>query len=560
MEFSTSFRTQNSKTWLCSLLSYFLNIKSIDDNIEVLRISLCSQPNFSPYKLFHYLDHSNKDFLLLNDFIQFLNELRIPFEEKYLRIFIHNFDKDCDFSLNMKEFLGLILPKKNIDLANNVAKNLNKNNADDITGTNSKNIFGKLLCEELELVKNCIKTAKACKENIGFTIYEAFFAIAGNNKYINETFLYNFLKKNNIDISTNDMHQLMFRLDADNDGKISFEEFKEIFFPIKGEEIVYKIRDNIDIINENYNDICLRKEKENKEKKEDKIDEKKINNLVDFTFAENSNDINPKISYKMNGVYRSGLNKLMNYNYEEDLLQNKENKQININLNRDDKNDVIKSIYSRTKNLLGEKSHNLFKNRIPPKIIIQTKPTIPEPQIFSKVYTPNPKNYQFVYSNEPLIMKKNLNQNIITSPYRPKRVETQRKEGYQSPKTKHTKSPLNYDYSTYSDEDGEEYYKQKKLKEKKVAYTDKRVKNIKDNKLNNIFGGFDCKNEIKNNLEKMFLEDEEDNKKKLYMNEITKQIKKRKFNFISNDSEENDIKRNNYDDILRKKYKNENFI
>ena len=157
-------------------------------------------------------------------------------------------------------------------------------------------------------------------------------------------------------------------------------------------------------------------------------------------------------------------------------------------------------------------------------------------------------------------MKKNLNQNIITSPYRPKRVETQRKEGYQSPKTKHTKSPLNYDYSTYSDEDGEEYYKQKKLKEKKVAYTDKRVKNIKDNKLNNIFGGFDCKNEIKNNLEKMFLEDEEDNKKKLYMNEITKQIKKRKFNFISNDSEENDIKRNNYDDILRKKYKNENFI
>ena len=27
----------------------------------------------------------------------------------------------------------------------------------EITGTNTKNIFGKLLCEELELVKNCIK-------------------------------------------------------------------------------------------------------------------------------------------------------------------------------------------------------------------------------------------------------------------------------------------------------------------------------------------------------------------------------------------------------------------
>ena len=38
-------------------------------------------------------------------------------------------------------------------------------------------------------------------------------------------------------------------VDADNDGKISFEEFKEIFFPIKGEEISYNIKNN--------NRICL---------------------------------------------------------------------------------------------------------------------------------------------------------------------------------------------------------------------------------------------------------------------------------------------------------------
>ena len=101
-----------------------MNIKSIDDNIELLRVDLCSQPNFSPYELFHFLDKSSKEFLLLNDFIKFLKEMRIPFEEKYLRIFIHNFDKDGDFSLNLNEFLGLILPKKNQNLAKNISTNI----------------------------------------------------------------------------------------------------------------------------------------------------------------------------------------------------------------------------------------------------------------------------------------------------------------------------------------------------------------------------------------------------------------------------------------------------
>ena len=175
MENSTTFKPQNSKAWLCSLLSYFMNIKSIDDNIELLRISLCSLPNFSPSKLFNYLDHSSKKFLLLNDFIKFLNAMGIPFEEKYLRIFIHNFDKDGDFSLNLKEFLGLILPKKNNDIARKMNNDLNSSdNIEEILVKNMKDIFAKLLCEELELVKNCIKTAKTCKETIGFTLYEAF--------------------------------------------------------------------------------------------------------------------------------------------------------------------------------------------------------------------------------------------------------------------------------------------------------------------------------------------------------------------------------------------------
>ena len=555
MENSTTFKTQNSKAWLCSLLSYFMNIKSIDDNIEPLRISLCSLPNFSPNKLFNYLDQSSKKFLLLNDFIKFLNSMGIPFEEKYLRIFIHNFDKDGDFSLNFNEFLGLILPKKNNDLARKMNQDLgNNSNIGDILINNMKEIFGKLLCEELELVKNCIKTAKACKETIGFTLYEAFLVIAGNNKYINETLLYNFLQKNNIDINANDMHELMFRLDADNDGKISFEEFKEIFFPIKGEEISYNIKNNNIIIDKNDYQY-LEKEKENK----DKIEDSKITNLVNFTFAKKTN-IASKISFKKNEDYMKGFNKLINYNYEDDLIKNKENIPNTNNLTKDDQKI---SIYSRTKNLVENKNINLFKTKIPPKIMIPNKSSIPYPEAYTQIHPPTPKKYQFDYESNPLLIKKNVNQNIATTPYSPKRINIHHTSGYQSPKTKHTKSPLHYDYSTYSDEDGDEYFRQKQLKDNKSSYTDKRMRNLNENKYSKIFGGFDYKNEIKNNLEKMFLEDEsEANNKKFDISEINKEIKKRKFNFISNvnDNEENDIKMTNYDDLVRKKYKDDKYI
>ena len=291
MENNTTFIIQNSKKWINPLLSYFINIKSIDDNIEFLRISLCSLPNFSSNKLFQYLDKSSKNFLSLNDFIEFLEEMRIPFEERYLRIFIHNFDKDGDFSINKKEFLGLILPKKNINLAEKVKKNENNynNNIEDIVTNNMKNIFGKILCEELELVKNCIISAKSCKEIMGFTLFEAFCLISEKNKYITNNLLYNFLLKNNVDINMNDIHQLMFRLDADNDGKISFEEFKEIFFPIKGEEIIYKNKYNYIVNNCNY----INFEKIEKENKEKFLGNKgnKINNLVNFTFGKKTNKI-----------------------------------------------------------------------------------------------------------------------------------------------------------------------------------------------------------------------------------------------------------------------------
>ena len=97
-------RTNSSFPWLKALISYFQSLKEIDDEIESIRASLCEKPQFSPMALFSYLDSGNKSFLTLNDFTSFLNSQNTFFDEIKLRKMIHNFDKDNDFSLNLKEF------------------------------------------------------------------------------------------------------------------------------------------------------------------------------------------------------------------------------------------------------------------------------------------------------------------------------------------------------------------------------------------------------------------------------------------------------------------------
>ena len=426
----------NQKQWLGTLLSYFMSVKTIDDNIESLLIALCSPNDFYPNQLFQYLDFNNKDFISLNDFSNYLKEMKIPFEEKYLRKFIHNFDKDNDFCLNFKEFLGLIIPKKNIDIKNKVLKNKNSPYMPDKMNKTTKNIFGKLLCEELELAKNCIKTAQFCRGSKGFTSYESFIEIAGNERYITENYLFNFLQKNNIHIDNNDIHQLMFRIDADDDGKISFNEFEEIFFPMKETELVYnnyfKEKENN---NYNFYTISSINGKETLKEIPNKI--YKSNN-IDFTFNQNHPDFHQKQNIKgSNSNDKTEFKKLCQILKEKKYNLSFRNKNINIKKEVNPKNNT-KYIYSKAEriNILNKietdtknpKDINIDNNKISNisnKTILSTT--------FNKISIYKNNGY-----NSSTFQSSNLRKNNLT---------------YKSPKIKHTSLPLFYDYSTYSDED-----------------------------------------------------------------------------------------------------------
>ena len=239
--------------WMDNLLSYFKTLKEIDDEIEEIRVSLCQISQFSPLSLFEYLDIDSKSFLTLNDFKSFLRSQNSTYDERKLRKMIHNFDKDNDFSINLNEFLGLILPRKNLVLQKNILSMVNSYNSNKNFNTTQEmnENLNKLILKEMDLIKDLDEISAKIKNSKIFSTYEAFLAITGDDKYMTKLNLYNFLKKNGVYINDKEVTQLMFRLDADNDDRISYEEFKEMFYPIK-EDFVYSPKDDNKIQNNNY--------------------------------------------------------------------------------------------------------------------------------------------------------------------------------------------------------------------------------------------------------------------------------------------------------------------
>ena len=526
--------------WIDSLASYFLNIKITDDKIENLRSSLCSQNNFSPEVLFQVLDYRNKNFLGLNDFKTYLNGFSFDFNEQHLRKFIHNYDKDNDFSLNFVEFLTIILPVKNLDIQKNVLSKINQTFCKPNITDEINNIFIELICEELKLIQNSIITAKICRESKGFTSYESFIEIAGNEKYITRKNLYNFLIRNGITISESDVRQLIFRIDSDNDGNISFREFEEIFAPVYD-----NISNNNFSLQCNENNCCSNDYKE--EINDDisstindgvftfgknplKINNYYSNNILDNQIKEtqkkynNDNNNNSySLPYKSSSQekiyninknnYSFELNNNKNYNSnkgfkEKKNTSNKYNNSIIFSFERNNNSEFLPNNYneynSNNYNNINYNNENYSNNHYNKSnnnyIINRTEKIVQSCRNFNINNYPKISNLKKSYKNninsqQSTINAKTIDVNMnfvrnknkqfnkinrinlinrtqgtsgennynVHSPDHSKQASIYN-SGYQSPKVKHTKKPLNYDYSTYSDEDGMDYHKKKKIR------------------------------------------------------------------------------------------------
>ena len=211
----------------------------------------------------------------------------------------------------MHEFTALIQSKRNKEKKEFLSNN--KTDVPDEIKTDLKNLIEK----EMELITELNEIAKEIKNSEIFSTYEAFTVIVGLDKYITKKNLGKFLSDNFIEASEDDVNNIMFRIDADNDDKISYEEFKEIFYPIcddlsynKNKEVINKNNNfnynNIDIankylneennndLNNNYENIEEPKEEENNENNniERGNEEQNNNNIIDDKNKENNEDDN----------------------------------------------------------------------------------------------------------------------------------------------------------------------------------------------------------------------------------------------------------------------------
>ena len=376
--------------WLNTFLSYFKTIKTYDTEIESFRSSISSIPEFTPLSLFTYLDKNLKSFLSLNDFKSFLSSENVSFDEIKLRKLIHNFDKDGDFSLNLKEFTYLIQSKRK-KIKNEYFPNLKFELNQEI-----KNDLKTILEKEMDLIKELNDIAKEIINSENFSTYEAFTLIVGKEKYITKKNFGKFLNDNYMEISDEDVEQIMFRIDADNDDKISYEEFKEIFFTLNDDNFYNnKNNTNNEIANKYLN---LEEEKENNiyEKIEEQNEENNFNDNNNYNINQDEED-NKNIEEENNkNIEEDNKNIEEDNNINPDKKKKKTTKKVILkpklksNLNNDSESNFLHSQKSLIKDEELNENNYIKKGKcvncgVPKKDITITSKYNIEPEIDKKI-------------------------------------------------------------------------------------------------------------------------------------------------------------------------------
>ena len=408
--------------WLNTFLSYFKTIKTYDTEIESFRSSISSIPEFTPLSLFTYLDKNLKSFLSLNDFKSFLSSENVSFDEIKLRKLIHNFDKDGDFSLNLKEFTYLIQSKRK-KIKNEYFPNLKLELNQEI-----KNDLKTILEKEMDLIKELNDIAKEIINSENFSTYEAFTLIVGKEKYITKKNFGKFLNDNYMEISDEDVEQIMFRIDADNDDKISYEEFKEIFFTLNDDNFYNnKNNTNNEIANKYLN---LEEEKENNiyEKIEEQNEENNFNDNNNYNYNINQDEEDNKNIEEENN---KNIEEEDNKNIEEDNNINPDKKKkkttkkvilkpkLKSNLNNDSESNFLHSQKSLIKDEELNENNYIKKGKcvncgVPKKDITITSKYNIEPEIDKEINNFEEQkisniNLKGKYNNNNLSIPKNEN-------------------------------------------------------------------------------------------------------------------------------------------------------
>ena len=222
---------------------FIMIISELNQNLK-LKSKLFSIQGFFPDILFLKLDYFSKKNISTQDILHYLKQHNYKFNDEIIRRFIKQYDKHGNYNLIYDDFLKIISP-----LDNNINTNIN----------NDSKIIDEIFCEilinELKLIGFIGEMALQIRSDNIFDNQNIFMEITKNNNYLDKVLLTNFLEGN---YNEKEINQLIYYLDSNNDGIISYDDFHDLLLPIKSDFEIdennneYNLNNNIDTNKNNY--------------------------------------------------------------------------------------------------------------------------------------------------------------------------------------------------------------------------------------------------------------------------------------------------------------------
>ena len=203
-----------------NLFEFIISQNNINKNYKIALIKI---RGFNPISIFNEIDTISSGFINSKDLDEYLSKNNINIEKELLQLFIRQFNKEGNGNnLCQKDFIDFFYFDINKTEVKIGELNFNKNEID-------KN-FLDLIKAEFELIKNIKNLINEIIHIKEFSTFEAFNIISENNNYIDNNNLEKFLEKK---FQKNEIKELIYRIDLNNDKKITYEEFQDFFFPFQ---------------------------------------------------------------------------------------------------------------------------------------------------------------------------------------------------------------------------------------------------------------------------------------------------------------------------------------
>ena len=196
-----------------------------EKRIELSRISLSEKYDFSPQNFFSLITSSAS--ISSRDLKAFLSKNQGTTKDSELFMMIKQYSCLQDGRISLEDFYQIFLPSTNEALRQ---RTLNRPMIKSFSDSTLKS-FLKVLQEEIKLQEDLEGLKELLYKQRDFSVYNAFEIIVRGKQIIDERDLIDFLRKNKMFITEDDVDALFRRVDVEDDGVISYNEFLEFIIP-----------------------------------------------------------------------------------------------------------------------------------------------------------------------------------------------------------------------------------------------------------------------------------------------------------------------------------------